>query len=287
MTLTQKRQFKKLSVSVVKNVLLILMGFVMIYPLIWLFFASFKTNAELFGSINLFPQEFIWTSYRDGWNLRGHFNYGQFFANTFMLVIPTVVFTIMSSTFTAYGFARFNFPGRNLLFSLMIGTLMLPNAVMILPRFILFQRLGWINSYRPFIIPALFATSAFFVFLMIQFFRGLPRALDEAATIDGCGSFGVFIRIILPLSKPAIFSVAIFQFLWTWNDFFNALIYINSTSRFPISLALRLSLDTTAAAIAWNQVLAMAVLSIIPPTMVFFFAQKYFVEGIVTSGIKM
>lgn len=273
--------------SFIKNVFLITIGLVMVYPLIWLFFASFKTNAELFGSIKLIPEKFIWTSYRDGWDVRGQYSYGQFFYNTFCLVLPTVLLTVISSAVAAYGFARFRFPGSKIFFSIMIGTLMLPNASMVIPRFILYNNFGWINSYKPFIIPATFATSGFFVFLMVQFYRGLPRALDEAATIDGCNSFTVFTHILLPLSKPALFSVAIFEFMWTWNDFINALIYINSTSKFPLSLALRMSLDTTSASITWNQMLAMAMLSIIPPTLLFFFAQKYFVEGIVTTGLKM
>jgi len=162
---------------------------------------------------------------------------------------------------------------------------MLPNSVLIIPRYILYNKLGWLNSYLPFTIPALFACYPFFIYMMVQFFRGLPIALDEAASIDGCNTFQVYWTILLPLTKPALFSAAIFQFIWTWNDFFNSLIYINSVRKFPIVLALRMSLDATAAA-NWNQVLAMSVLSLLPGTILFFSAQKYFVEGVSAGGVK-
>jgi oligogalacturonide transport system permease protein len=163
--------------------------------------------------------------------------------------------------------------------------LMLPDAVIMIPRYILFRNFGWLNTYWPFYIPALLAVNAFFVFLLIQFFRGIPRDLDEAAEIDGCGSFGTLVRVLLPLSKPAVFSVCIFQFIWTWNEFFNALVYINSVSKFPVALGLRMVLDNEGA-VNWNQVMAMSVVTILPCVAVFFAAQKYFVEGIATTGLK-
>lgn len=269
-----------------KYLFLIVLGFIMVYPLIWLFMSSFKTNAEIFGSSKLLPSgSFQWDSYVLGWKGTGQYGFQDFFINTFKLVIPTVVFTIISSVIVAYGFARFNFPLKTLLFSIMIATLMLPNASIMIPRYILFNKLNWLDTYYPFIIPAAFATGAFFVYMMIQFIRGLPRDLDEAATIDGCNSFSVLTRVLLPLCKPAIFSVGIFQFMWTWNDFFNSIIYISSVKKFTVSLGLRLSLDASSA-VSWNQVLAMSVVSIVPCILLFFFAQKYFVEGISTTGLK-
>src|SRR5690554_544962 len=208
-------------------VFLSIFAFVMVYPLIWLFFASFKDNSEIFGSLRLLPKEIVWDAYAKGWRGSGQFTFGVFLFNTFKLVVPTVLFTIVSSVVVAYGFARFRFPMKNILFAVMISTLMLPNAVIIIPRYILFKEFGWLNSYLPFTMPALFACYPFFIFLLIQFFRGLPKELDESATIDGCNSFAILIRIFLPLSTPALFSVGIFQFIWTWNDFFNSLIYIN------------------------------------------------------------
>lgn len=265
--------------------LLILLGFVMVYPLIWLFVSSFKTNQDIFGSSKLFADTYVWNSYSLGWAGTGQYGFQDFFLNTMKLVVPTVVFTILSSVIVAYGFARFNFPLRTPLFSIMMATLMLPDATVMIPRYILFNKLGWLDTYLPFIVPSLFATSAFFVYMLIQFFRGLPRDLDESATIDGCNSFMVLVRVLLPLCKPAIFSVGIFQFIWTWNDFFNSIIYISSVKKFTVSLGLRLSLDASSA-VSWNQVLAMSVVSVVPCILLFFLAQKYFVEGISTTGLK-
>ncbi|KRE83971.1 sugar ABC transporter permease [Paenibacillus sp. Soil766] len=264
---------------------LTIFGLMMVYPLIWLFFASFKANNEIFGTLSLFPKHVIWNSYAKGWQGSGQFTFGVFLFNTIKMVVPVVLFTLLSSTVVAYGFARFTFPLKNVLFAIMISTLMLPNAVIIIPRYILFKEFGWLNSYLPFTIPALFACYPFFIFMLVQFFRGLPRELDESATIDGCNSFSILTRILLPLCKPALFSAAIFQFIWTWNDFFNSLIYINSVKKFTLALGLRMSLDVSSAAM-WNEVMAMSIVAIVPCVMIFFFAQKYFVEGIATTGLK-
>jgi oligogalacturonide transport system permease protein len=262
-----------------------LLGILMLYPLMWMFFSSFKTNQEIFGGVGLLPKEPVWDTYKNGWKGTGQITYLIFFKNTFLLVMPTVLFTVFSSAIVAYGFARFKFRLKKPLFILMISTLMLPNAILIIPRYLLFNKLGWLNTYLPFIMPAAFACYPFFIYMMIQFFRGLPKDFDEAATIDGCNTFQVFIKILLPLCKPALFSAAIFQFIWTWNDFFNSLIYVNSVKKFPIVLALRMSLDATSAS-NWNQVLAMSVLSLVPGTILFFAAQKYFVEGVTSAGVK-
>ena len=187
--------------------------------------------------------------------------------DTFKMIIPTVLFTIISSSIVAYGFARFEFPFKKILFPLMLSTMMLPNAVLIIPRYILFKNLNWLDSYKPFYAPQIFAFTAFFNFLMYQFYRGIPKELDESAYIDGYGSFRTLIHIILPLCKSAIFSMGIFQFMWTWNDFFNPLIYINSVKH-PVSLALRMSIDAEAT-VPWNRVLAMSLVSIIPVVIIF------------------
>lgn len=271
--------------NIMKNVFLFLFGLALIYPLVWLFFASFKTNDEIFGSLSLLPNNFSWDAYVNGWKGSGQFGYGVFLTNTFKLVIPTVFFTVVSSSLVAYGFARFNFRFKKPLFALMISTLMLPNTVIIIPRYLQFEKLGWLNSYLPFIVPAIFACYPFFIFMLVQFFRGIPRDLDESAFLDGCGRLRFLVSILLPLSKSALFSVVIFQFIWTWNDFFNSLIYIDSVKKFPLSLGLRMSLDATTS-INWNQIIAMSIISIIAPVLLFFFAQKHFVEGIATTGLK-
>lgn len=266
-------------------VLLILVAFIMVFPLIWLISAALKPNNEIFGTLSLIPSKFMWESFAEGWKGSGQFTFGVFFINTIKLVMPVVLFTLLSSIVVAYGFARFEFPLKNTLFMLMLATLMLPNAVIIIPRYILFNTFGWLDSYRPFYIPAVFATNSFFIFMLVQFLRGIPRELDESAVIDGCNSFMILARILIPLSKPSLFSAAIFQFIWTWNDFFNTLIYVNSVKKFTIALGLRMAIDIQGA-VNWNQIMAMSLVAIIPPILVFFFSQKHFVEGIATTGLK-
>ncbi len=269
----------------IANAAIVALAAVMLYPLLWLLAASLKQSQEIFESIRLLPRRPSFDAYVRGWRGVGQFTFGLFFANSLKLVVPTVLFTIGSSVLVAYGFARFDFPLRNTLFVLMLSTLMLPKAVLVIPQFLLFRDLGWLNSYLPFIVPAALACHPFFIFLMVQFLRGIPRELDESAVIDGCNSFRILSGILLPLAKPAVFSVGIFQFIWTWNDFFNSLIYINSVRKFPVSLGLKLSLDNQSE-ILWNQVLAMSVLAMLPCVIVFFVAQKHFVEGIATQGLK-
>ncbi|QUH31931.1 carbohydrate ABC transporter permease [Vallitalea guaymasensis] len=272
-------------VRIIAFVFLSLLGIFMTYPLLWLISSSFKENNEIFKSLSLIPQKIVMNSYSEGWKGIGQFGYSTFFGNTFKLVIPITFFTVISSTMVGYGFARFTFPFKKFFFSVMLAGLMLPSSVIIIPRYLLFNRFGWLDSYLPFIVPAMFATNAFFIFMMVQFFRGIPKELDEAGIIDGCNSLQILTRILLPLCKPAIFSAMLFQFIWAWSDFFSPLIYINSVKKYPLSLALRMMLDLGEQA-QWNQIMAMSVLSIVPPVILFFTAQKYFVEGISTSGLK-
>lgn len=265
--------------------IIILIGIILLYPIVWMLFATFKTNDEIFNSIRLLPKSFSFQNYIDGWNGSGKITYATYFKNTFLLVVPTVIFTIVSSCLVAYGFARFKFPGKNILFSLLIATLMLPNAIIIVPRYTMFAKIGWVNNYMPFYSPAILACYPFFVYMLIQFLRGIPKDLDESAYIDGCGTFRTLVSILLPLMKPALFSAALFQFLWTYNDYFNSLIFINSGKRFTISLALRLSLDSESV-VNWGKLMAVSFISVLPLFILFFAAQKYFVEGIATSGLK-
>ncbi|MBS6645983.1 MAG: carbohydrate ABC transporter permease [Clostridiaceae bacterium] len=265
-------------------VILILIAVVMLYPLIWLFFASFKNNDEVFKS-KLLAEAWTLDGYRNGWKGSGQYTYTTFFINTFKMVIPMVVLTVLSSSLVAFGFARFKFTGKKFFFGIMIACMMLPHAVMLIPRYIMYKNMGWLDSYLPFIIPCLFACNSFFIFMFIQFFRGIPRELDESAYIDGCSSLGVYIKIIMPLAKPTIFSAMIFQFMWAWNDFLNPLLYINSVNKYLLSLALRMSMDVNMA-VSWNNILAMAIVSILPLVILFFTAQKYFVEGVAATGLK-
>ncbi|SFU95547.1 carbohydrate ABC transporter permease [Butyrivibrio sp. INlla21] len=271
--------------EVIMYVVLITIGIIMIYPLIWMFFASFKTNEEIYGSIALLPKSYSFQAFVDGWNAIGGNTYAVFFRNSFLLVLPTTILTVVASTLTAYGFARFNFKGKKAMFALLMSTLMLPNAILIIPRYAIFRDLNVLDGYGPFYLMAAFACYPFFSYMLIQFLRGLPRDLDESAYIDGCGTFKTLTHILLPLLKPALFSAGLFQFLWTYNDYFNSLIYINTVKKYTVSMALRLSLDTESVVI-WKNVMAMSCLAVLPVVVLFFFAQKYFVEGIATTGLK-
>lgn len=278
-------QFRQIIKKSIYYIFLGVFGTIWIYPLIWLLFAAVKPSNEIFASSSLWPSRFVFTSFVDGWKGAGRIGFSTFTINSFKLVIPVVAFTIISSILVAYGFARFRFPFKKPLFYIMIATMMLPASVIIIPRYLLFTAFGWIDSYLPFIVPAMFAGSSFFIYLFIQFIRGIPRELDESATIDGCNSLHILWSIIVPLCKPAIISAIVFQFIWTWNDFFNQLIYINSVVKYTVSLGLRISLDVTSH-FEWNQILAMSIIAVIPCVVVFFTAQKYFVEGIATTGLK-
>lgn len=276
--------YMKVKTSIV-YVSLILLSIIMIYPILWLVSASLKPNSDIFITDSLIPDPIVFSSYINGWKTAGPYTYATYFTNTCKLVIPNVVFTVISSSLVAYGFARFRFRFKNILFTLMLSSLLIPNEMLLIPRYIFFNKLGWCNSYLPIIVPSMFATYSFFIFMLVQFIRSLPRDLDNAAIIDGCNSFDILIRIILPLSKPALISAAIFQFVWRWNDYLNVMVYINSVENFPLSLALRMNLDTTDT-ILWGNTLAMAALTLVPPTLLYFFCQKYFVEGIGTTGLK-
>lgn len=275
---------KKLG-KIISYIILITIGILMCYPLIWMFFASFKTNAEIFAGVRLLPESFSFESFRYGWKGVGGNSYSVFFTNSFLLVVPTTIFTVVSSALVAYGFARFEFKAKKILFTILLGTLMLPNAILIIPRYTIFRDLKVLDSYYPFYLMAAFACYPFFTYMLVQFIRGIPKELDEAATIDGCGSFAILIRILLPLLKPALFSAGLFQFLWTYNDYFNSLIYISSIKKYTVSLALRMTMDNEATT-AWNSIMAMSCLVVLPVVVLFFLCQRYFIEGIATTGLK-
>ncbi|MFA6688093.1 MAG: carbohydrate ABC transporter permease [Sphaerochaetaceae bacterium] len=270
---------------ILSYILLIILAYVMIYPLLWMIGAAFKSNEEIFGTVGILPKHPVFGAFSAGWKGTGQYGFSRYMINTFAMVLPTVAFTVISSTLVGYGFARFQFPFKKALFALMLSTLMLPATVIIIPRYIFFKHLGWLDSYLPFIVPALLGCFPFFNFMMVQFFRGLPLELDESAKLDGCGSFRILVSILLPLCKSAIFSVIVFQFVWIWNDFLNALIYISSVAKYPVALGLRMTMDISTE-FDWNQILAMSLVSILPPVVLFFAAQKYFVEGIATTGMK-
>ncbi|AEI40645.1 carbohydrate ABC transporter permease [Paenibacillus mucilaginosus] len=270
-----------------RHAFMILFSLIMVYPVIWWIGASLKSNSEL-SSPNLFPAEPKWSNFTDGWySVPGH-SFTEFYVNTFSLEIAVLIATLLSSTLVAFGFGRLDFPLKRFWFSLLMLTLMLPGQVLIIPQYAMFHQLGWVNTYLPFVVPHLLAGGAggtFFVFLLVQFVRGIPRELDESAKMDGCSWFGIYLRIIMPLMKPAIVTVTIFCFLWNWDDFLGHLLYLNSVDKYTVGLAIRMINDSQAGQ-QWGQLLAMSLVSIVPATLLFMFLQRYFVEGIATSGIK-
>ena len=265
--------------------IIFLVGLFLLYPILWMFFATFKDNSQIFGSTRILPTVWHFENYTEGWKGSSRVTYTTFFLNTFKLVIPTTVLTVASAALTAYAFARFSFPFKKLLFTLLIGLMLLPGAVVIIPRYLLYNQFQWVDTYMPFYIPAALACNSFFSYMLIQFLRGIPRELDESAYIDGCGTLRTLWSVLLPLMKPALFSAGLFQFLWTYNDYFNSLIFISTQRKYPISLALRMSLDSESV-VNWGKVMAMAFVAVTPVMLLFFAAQKYFVEGIATSGLK-
>ncbi|MEB2844211.1 ABC transporter permease subunit [Rhizobiales bacterium RZME27] len=269
----------------IRYTILTVVGLIMLYPLIWLIGASFKTNTEIFAGAGFMPVNPTIDGYAEGWQTSTPYTFGRFFWNTFLIIAPKTIFTVISCTLVAYGFARFEFPGKKILFVTVIGTLLLPNVVTRIPQYLLFRDLGWLDTYLPLWVPSALAGDAFFVFMLLQFLRAIPRDMEEAARVDGANSFQTLIYVVVPMLVPAMISVALFQFMWTMNDFLGPLIYVSSVEKFPVSLALKLSIDT-AESFEWNRILAMSVLTLLPSLVVFFVSQKYFVEGISAGGVK-
>ena len=271
--------------SGIRYAILIAVGLVMIYPLLWLVGASFKSNTEIFTNPSYIPMEPTLDGFIRGWETSTPYNFGHFYWNTFLMVFPKVVGTAISCTLVAYGFARFEFPGKKLLFGCLIAVLLLPDVVTRIPQYLVFRDLGWLDTYLPMWVPSALAADAFFVFMLVQFLRAIPRDMEEAARIDGANTFQVLIFVVVPMLAPAIISVCLFQFMWTMNDFLGPLIYISSVAKYPISLALQLSIDATES-FSWNKILAMTVISLAPSLVVFFLAQKHFIRGVATGGTK-
>lgn len=268
------------------HLFIITLGLFMIYPVVWMMVSSFKPNNMIFSDPGLIPKAVTIENYISGWKGYANTTFGRFFSNSLLMCVVAVIGNLISCTMAAYAFARLKFTGKRFWFAVMMATLMLPTHVTIVPRYILFNTFGWVGTYLPIVVPKFLATDAFFVFLLVQFMRSLPQEVEEAAIIDGCSKFGVFVRIILPLSTPALVTTALFTFLWTWDDFFNHLLYLTSPEDFTVSRALRTFVGDAGAVSNWGGALAMSTLSIIPAFILFFSLQKYFVQGITTTGIK-
>ncbi len=277
---------KRFIKAAVYHALVFLIGIIMIYPLIWMVMSSFKETNTIFTTAgSLIPEKFVLDNYVTGWKGFAKVSFAAFFKNSFFISVVATIGTVASSAIVAYGFARFKFRGRGLLFAAMLLSMMLPAQVLMIPQYLWYQKLGWVGSYLPLTIPYFFATQGFFVYLISNFISGIPVELDEAAKIDGCSYFGIFTRIMLPLIKPALVTACIFSFMWRWDDFLSALLYVNKSSMYPVSLALKLFCDPGSTS-DYGAMFAMASLSILPSVLIFLFFQKYLVEGISTSGLK-
>lgn len=257
---------------------------VMIYPLIWLLASSFKPTDLIFRDLSLIPAEWDFSNYSAGWNALAQ-PFSRYLINSALIVAGCLIGNLVTCSMAGYAFARLQFRGRNIWFAMMLVTIMLPIHVIIVPRYVMFQQLDWINTFWPLIVPKLLATDAFFVFLMVQFFRGVPRELEEAARIDGCGHPRIFFSVMLPNAVPALATTAIFTFIWTWNDFFSQLIFLTNDDVKTAPLALRLFLDSSSGS-SWGPMFAMSIVTIIPIFLVFLFGQRFLVQGIATTGMK-
>lgn len=271
--------------TLLKHIIIIAIGIVMLYPLLWLLVSSLKPNNEIFGTLSLWSENFTFQNYISGWQGLSGVTFGRFILNTFFIVGLSIIGNVVSGSLTAFAFARLDFKFKSVGFSIVLLTLMLPFHVTVIPSYIIWNQLGLINTYWPLIFPKFFAVEGFFIYLMIQFMRGIPRSIDESAFIDGASPFTLYWKIILPLSLPAIVSTVIFTFIWTWNDFFSQLLYLSDINRYTVALGLRMFLDSSGAS-NWGAMFAMSIVTLIPIFVVFIFFQRYLIEGITTGGVK-
>lgn len=272
--------------EVIYHLLVAFGALVMVYPLLWMVLSSFKpTDMVLPTAAKLIPDTWTLANYVQGWKGFMGYTFGTFFANSFFIALTSTFGTLLSSSFVAYALQRLKFKMRGLLFVLVLSTMMLPAQILMIPQFMWYRHLNWVGTYFPMILPYFFAIQGFFVYLIMNFIGGIPKSLDEAAKIDGCSYYGIFFRIILPLIVPALVTSAIFSFIWRWDDYLSALLYVNRANMRPVSLALQLFNDPSSGSDI-GSTLAMSTLSIVPATIIFLIFQKSLVEGIASTGIK-
>ena len=256
-------------------------GLLFFLPFFWLVSTSLKDLDQIFTLPPVWiPSPFLWKNYPES---LGYFPFLQQLRNTLVIAVSAVILTVISSSLVAYSFSRLRWHGRDILFFAMLSTMMLPYQVTMIPLFIMFRSLGWVNTLLPLIVPHAFGVP-FFIFLLRQFFLSLPRDLDDAAIIDGCSEFGVLWRVILPLAKPALATVALFQFLGSWNDFIGPLIYLNDPSKYTLSLGIQVFVSTVG--VQWGWMMAVTTVLTVPVIILFFFTQRTFIQGIALTGIK-
>ncbi|KRA47770.1 sugar ABC transporter permease [Devosia sp. Root635] len=275
---------RKRLIGILTHVALIAASLLMLYPLLWLMAASFRPENEIFTSASIIPSSWSIDAYIRGWNgLRTSF--ATFYLNSFIISGLSVVGNVLACSMAAFAFARLEFKFKSFWFAMMLMTLMLPYQVTLIPQYVLFRQLGWVNTFLPLVVPKFLAADGFFIFLMVQFFRGLPKELDEAAQMDGCSPWRIYWKIIMPLSMPVLATAAIFTFIWTWDDFFGPLIYLSEMKSYTVMLGLRTFTDSTGES-DYGGLFAMSVLSLVPIFLFFLFFQRLLIEGIATTGMK-
>ena len=269
-----------------RTVIYVILGIctiVSILPFIWMLLTSVKSTAEAYRfPPTILPKKWLWTNYTTGLQKA---NFPLYFRNTFIVTILCTIGTVLSAQFVAYGFSRFHCRGSKLWYTLMLATMMLPNQVTLIPQYLLYLKMGMVDTYLPLVIPSWLGGGAFNIFLFIQFYRTLPKELDEAEFIDGASTFQTFIYIMMPSVKSVSLCVLVMSLVYNWNDFFTPLIYINSTNKFTLAIGLQF-LNSAMGTTKIGQMMAVAVATMIPVLIIFFLCQKYFVEGIKMSGIK-
>lgn len=281
---TAAQKAMKRAWSVAAHIVLVGASIIMLYPLLWMLSGSVRPENEIFTAGSLWPSSFSIDAYFRGWNgLRVGF--GTFFLNSLIVSGLSIVGNLATCSLAAFAFARLEFKGRNFWFAMMLGTLMLPYQVTLIPQYVLFHQLNWVNTFLPLVVPKFLAADAFFIFLMVQFFRGIPKELDEAAQMDGCSPWRIYWKILLPLSTPVLATAAIFTFIWTWDDFFGPLIYLSDTRTYTVQLGLRTFVDSSAES-DWGGLFAMSILTLVPVFVFFLFFQRLLIEGIATTGMK-
>ena len=277
---------KRLAGAALYHIIIFAIGIIMVYPLIWMVMSSFKeTNTIFTTASSLIPEHFVTDNYANGWKGFAKISFSTFFKNSIFISVIATIGTIASSAVVAYGFARFKFRGKGILFSAMLLSMMLPAQVLMIPQYLWYQKLGWVGSYKPLIIPYFFAIQGFFVYQISNFIDGIPRELDEAAKIDGCNIMQTLVLVLVPMLWPAMVSAGLFQFMWSSNDFMGPLLYVNSPARYPATLFVRMSMDADTG-FAWNRVMAVSLISIIPSLVVFFLAQRQFMDGVTAGAVK-
>lgn len=276
----------RLAIGIVRHTLLIVILFAMLYPLLWMIGASFRPNSEIFTSLGLFSGNPTFDNYLDGWSGNGSLNFSIYFVNSLIISALAIAGNLFACSLTAYAFARLEFPGKRILFAILLATLLLPYHVTLVPQYILFNQFNLINTFLPLVLPKFLGTDAFFVFLMVQFIRGIPRELDDAARIDGAGHWRTFTSIIIPLAAPAIGTTALFTFINSWNDFLGPLLYLNTNTLWTVPLGINGFLDSTGGQSSYGALFAMATLSLAPLVGFFVAFQRLLIEGIATTGIK-